>query len=60
MSQPTVESLMEKVDCKYTLVVFASRRARQLIKDKEITSENPILLVMDEIDKGEITYHSHY
>ena len=28
---PTINELMEKVDCRYTLVVEASKRARQLV-----------------------------
>ncbi len=62
MTQSTVEieKLLEKVDCRYSLVIIAARRARQLIKDKEITSENPILKVVEEIDRGEVTYHSQY
>jgi len=29
--QPTIVELTEKVDCRYTLVVEASKRARQLV-----------------------------
>ena len=29
--QPTIVELSEKVDCRYTLVVEASKRARQLV-----------------------------
>lgn len=58
--QPTIESLLEKVDCKYTLVIVASRRARQLIKDGDIKKENPLTIAINEIDKGTVVYHSHY
>mgnify|MGYP000114740642 CR=1 FL=1 len=58
--QPTIESLLEKVDCKYTLVVVVSRRARQLIKEGDIKEKNPITIAVNEIDKGLVTYESHY
>lgn len=58
--QPTIESLLEKVDCKYTLVVVVSRRARQLIKEGDIKEKNPITIAVNEIDKGLVTYQSHY
>ena len=58
--QPTMESLLEKVDCKYTLVIVASRRARQLIKEGETKERNPITIAVEEIDKGLVTYQSHY
>ena len=30
--EPTIVELCEKVDCRYTLVVEASKRARQLVE----------------------------
>jgi len=58
--QPTIESLLEKVDCKYTLVIVAARRARQLIKDGDMKEQNPLTVAINEIDKGTVTYKSHY
>ncbi|MEX1376068.1 MAG: DNA-directed RNA polymerase subunit omega [Eubacteriales bacterium] len=57
---PTIESLLEKVDCKYTLVIVASRRARQLIKDGDTKERNPLAIAISEIDEGIVTYQSHY
>jgi|GEM_PF-3608447 len=58
--QPTMESLLDKVDCKYTLVIVASRRARQLIKEGDTKEKNPITIAVNEIDEGLVTYQSHY
>ena len=55
-----MESLLEKVDCKYTLVIVASRRARQLIKEGDTKERNPITVAVEEIDNGVVTYQSHY
>ena len=33
--QPNIVELSEKVDCRYTLVVEASKRARQLIAGEQ-------------------------
>ena len=58
--QPTIENLLDKVDCKYTLVVVASRRARQLIKEGDTKGENPLSIAIKEIDEGIVTYKSYY
>ena len=57
---PTIESLLEKVDCKYTLVIVVSRRARQLIKDGDTKENNPMTVAINEINDGTVTYQSHY
>ena len=31
MTNPTILQLLDKVDCRYTLVVEVSKRARQLV-----------------------------
>ena len=58
--KPTIETLLDKVDCKYTLVIVASRRARQLIKDGDTKEKNPITVAINEIEDGLVTYQSHY
>ena len=58
--QPTIESLLKKVDCQYTLVIVSSRRARQLIKEGDIKERNPLTIAVNEIDKGLVSYKSHY
>ena len=62
MTNPTILQLLEKADCRYTLVVEVSKRARQLVdgipplidaKDKE---NMPVSIAIDEVDRGLITY----
>ena len=62
MTNPNILQLLEKADCRYTLVVEVSKRARQLIegvpplidaKDKE---NMPVSIAVDEVDRGLITY----
>ncbi len=58
--KPTIENLLDKVDCKYTLVIVAARRARQLIKEGDVKEKNPITVAVEEINEGLVTYQSHY
>ena len=60
--EPTVVSLSKRADCRYSLIVEVSKRARQLIdgvpplidaKDKE---NMPVSIAVDEVDRGLITY----
>ena len=62
MTDPTILQLLEKADCRYTLAVETSKRARQLIdgvpppidaKDKE---NMPLSVAIDEVNRGLITY----
>ena len=62
MTDPNILQLLEKADCRYTLVVEVSKRARQLMdgipalidaKDKE---NMPVSIAVDEVDRGLITY----
>ena len=62
MTDPTILQLLEKADCRYTLVVETSKRVRQLIdgvpplidaKDKE---NMPLSVAIDEVNRGLITY----
>ena len=58
--QPTINELMEKVDCRYTLAVEASMRARQLIGGAQplVTPKDtkPLVIAIEEINRGLITY----
>lgn len=60
MIYPSISSLMEKVDSRYTLVVASSKRARQLIdganKLTKCTSEKPVTVAINEISENKITY----
>ena len=62
MTNPTILQLLEKADCRYTLVVEVSKRARQLVdgipplidaKDKE---NMPVSIAIDEVNRGLIYY----
>ena len=62
MTNPTILQLLEKADCRYTLVVEVSKRARQLVdgipplidaKDKE---NMPVSIASDEVNRGLISY----
>ena len=58
--QPTIVELTEKVDCRYTLVVEASKRARQLVDEKEPLIDamdmKPLKIAVEEINRGLLTY----
>ena len=62
MTDPNILQLLEKADCRYTLVVEVSKRARQLVdgvpplidaKDKE---NMPVSIAIDEVNRGLISY----
>ena len=60
MIYPTLSSLLEKVDSKYTLVVAVAKRARQLVdgqpKLTKVESSKPVTIAINEIDEGKIIY----
>ena len=57
---PTIVELCEKVDCRYTLVVEASKRARQLLAGAQPLIDakdmKPLKVAVDEINRGLLTY----
>lgn len=60
--KPTLESLMKRVDSKYTLVTLAAKRARQLTDgDKplvDVDTTKVVSIAMEEINQGKITYEA--
>lgn len=60
MIEPSINSLMEKVDSRYTLVVAAAKRARQLAdgahKLTKTNSDKPVTIAINEINENKITY----
>lgn len=60
MIYPTLKTLLEKVDSKYTLVVAVSKRARQLVdgqpKLTKVTSNKPVTVAVNEIAEGKVIY----
>ncbi len=57
---PSVNKLQEKTDSRYTLVILAAKRARDLIDGKpaltEEVSERPVSQAAKEIAEDLITY----
>lgn len=60
MIYPTLSSLLEKVDSKYTLVVAVAKRARQLVdgqpKLTKVESNKPVTIAINEINENKIVY----
>ena len=57
---PTIVELSEKVDSCYTLVVEASKRARQLVDGAQPLVDpkdmKPLKIAIEEINRGLLTY----
>jgi DNA-directed RNA polymerase subunit omega len=61
MLYPSIYSLLEKVDnSRYTLVILAARRARQVVDGREpltkVVSNSPVTLAINEINENTVTY----
>ena len=60
MIEPPINSLMDKVDSRYTLVVATAKRARQLAegarKLTRFNSDKPVTVAIHEINENKITY----
>ena len=60
MVEPTIDSLMEKVDSKYSLVVAAAKRARELVDGAEPLEEGqackPVTIALEEIGADKVVY----
>lgn len=72
MMDPPIETLLEKVDSKYTLVSLSAKRGREVnsyfnqlgeglgsIVPPQVTSlsRKPLSIALDEVSAGKITYH---
>lgn len=60
MINPPLDVLLKTVDCKYTLVVLASKRAREIMGGQspliESKSKKPVTVALEEIAQGKIVY----
>jgi len=60
MVKPSIDYLAEKVDSKYTLVVLAAKRARELVggapKLAETNSTQPVTIALEEVGKEILTF----
>ena len=58
MIRPPLESLLEKIDNKYALVVGVAKRARVLKEGQlpmvDVASSNPVTVSLEEIAAGKI------
>ena len=60
MINPPLDTLMSKVDCKYTLAVLAAKRAHEIMKGDstlvDSKSKKPVTIALEEIARGKIVY----
>ena len=60
MTEPPIGELLEKVDCRYTLAVGASKRAREIIAGSlpliDTKETKPLSIAIEEINRKLITY----
>lgn len=60
MLYPSMKTLLNKVDSRYTLVILTAKRARQLTdgseKLVEYESSKPVSIAVKEIEEGKISY----
>ena len=60
MTEPPIGELLEKVDCRYTLAVEASKRAREIIGGClpliDTKETKPLTIAIEEINRQLITY----
>ena len=60
MIDPPIGELLEKVDCRYTLAVEASKRAREIIGGAlpliDTKETKPLSIAIEEINRRLITY----
>ena len=60
MADPSINKLREVVDSRYTLVVLAAKRARQLLSGDEpkvaAKSSKDVTIALEEISEGDILY----
>lgn len=62
MINPSIVSLLEKVDNRYSLIVLTAKRSRELIDGArplvDMDSTKPVTIAINEINEGKITYES--
>ncbi len=60
MINPSIDYLVTLVDSKYTLVVLAAKRGRELLNENnseiKCPSNKPVSIALHEIAQGKITY----
>lgn len=60
MIYPSLDVLVDKVDSKYTLVVLAAKRAREIMNGEESLvdskSNKPVTVALEEVAQGKVVY----
>ena len=60
--EPNIVELSEKVDCRYTLVVEASKRGREIVNGAmpmiDAEGMKPLKTAVEEINRGLLTYEN--
>ena len=60
VNKPGIVELCQKVDCRYTLVMEASKRARQLVGGAQPLIDpkdmKPVTVAIEEVNRGLLTY----
>ena len=61
INKPPIDTICQKVDSRYTLVVESAKRARQLIDGAlpmiDRKDLKPLSCAVEEIDRGLLVYH---
>ena len=61
LNQPPVNELVKTNDCRYTLVVESSKRARELVAGAQPLIDpkdrKPVSIAVEEINRGLLSYH---
>jgi DNA-directed RNA polymerase, omega subunit len=60
MINPPINEILEKVDNRYTLAVFAAKRAREIIGGEpalvKSASNKPVTIALEEINQDKLGY----
>ncbi|WHH58127.1 DNA-directed RNA polymerase subunit omega [Petroclostridium sp. X23] len=60
MIDPPISTLLEKTDDRFTLCIFAAKRARQLIDGAKclvkVDGGKPVTIAINEIDAGKVKF----
>ena len=56
MVNPSIDYLATKVDSKYTLVIMAAKRARELTVSGQNLPEKEVSIALREISEDKLTY----
>ncbi len=65
MINPSIDELLDRVDCRYTLVIEVAKRARQLIEGATPLVESddylrPVSIATHETYEGKVTYKRQF